>query len=311
MGGFPLSGADGERARDILAGRARPAPTRDAATVVLLREGAEGGGTAGSAGSAGSAGGPGGTGGTEGAGGPESGGVEVYLLRRKSAMAFAAGAYVFPGGSVDPRDADHAVAWAGPSPAEWGEVFGADEKLARGLVCAAVRETFEESGVLLAGSSTTSVVADTTGDDWEADRLALIDRSLSFADFLAGRGLVLRSDLLRPWAHWITPVVEPRRFDTRFFVAALPAGQRTRDVGGEADQVTWARPADALAGARDGRIFLMPPTYRTLGELTGYATVADVLAVRREIVTLMPEVAEVDGELCLVLDGEYFRQGRP
>ncbi|GIH90857.1 NUDIX hydrolase [Planobispora siamensis] len=273
MGGIPLPGELGERARDILAGRVEPVPARDAATVVILREGREG--------------------------------IETYLLRRKASMAFAAGAYVFPGGSVDPRDTDHALAWAGPSPAEWGSVFGADEKTARGLVCAAVRETFEESGVLLAGPSADSVVADTTGDDWEADRLALIERSLSFADLLDRRGLVLRSDLLRPWAHWITPEVEHRRFDTRFFVAALPPGQRTRDVGGEADQVAWSRPADAITRARAGEIFLMPPTYRTLNELSAYEKVDDVLGTEREIVTLMPRIAEVDGEMHIVLDDDY------
>ncbi|MFC4058583.1 NUDIX hydrolase [Planomonospora corallina] len=270
MGGIPLPGELGERARDILAGRADPVPARDAATVVLLREG-----------------------------------VQVYLLRRKASMAFAAGAYVFPGGSVDPRDTDQAIAWAGPSPARWGEVFRADENTARGLVCAAVRETFEESGVLLAGSSAESVVDDTTGEDWEADRLALIDRTLSFADFLGRRSLVLRSDLLRPWAHWITPEVESKRYDTRFFVAALPPGQRTRDVGGEADQVAWVRPGDAIAQAARGEIFLMPPTHRTLGEMAGYEKVADVLAAEREIVTFMPRIAEVDGEMRIVLDDDY------
>ncbi|NUR84804.1 MAG: NUDIX hydrolase [Nonomuraea sp.] len=238
-----------------------PVAPRDAATVVILRPG-----------------------------------PEVYLLRRKPTMAFAAGAYVFPGGSVDQRDADHAVAWAGPSPAEWGEVFGADEATARGLVCAAVRETFEESGVLLAGPDTEHVVADTTGDEWEADRLALIDRSLAFADFLAKRGLVLRSDLLKAWAHWITPEIETRRFDTRFFAAVLPQGQRTRDVGGEADLVEWKRPADAL----DGKIFLMPPTHRTLSELAAHDSVESILAEKREIVPIMPRVVEVDGEWRLV-----------
>ncbi|MEV0351847.1 NUDIX hydrolase [Nonomuraea sp. NPDC050680] len=265
MTGLQLPDELAERARDILAGRVQPVPARDAATVVILREG-----------------------------------PEVYLLRRKSTMAFAAGAYVFPGGSVDPRDTDHAVAWAGPSPADWGAVFGADEGVARGLVCAAVRETFEESGVLLAGPGPDSVVDDTTGDDWEADRLALIDRSLSFADFLAKRGLVLRSDLLKPWAHWITPEIETRRFDTRFFAAVLPEGQRTRDVGGEADQVAWKRPADAVELAHEGEIFLMPPTYRTLTELAACDSVADVLATRREIVTILPRVVEVDGEFQLV-----------
>ena len=83
---------------------------------------------------------------------------------------------------------------------------------ARALVCAAVRETFEESGVLLAGDSADTVVADTTGDDWEADRAALEARELSFTDFLDRRGLVLRTDLLAVWARWITPVFEPRRY---------------------------------------------------------------------------------------------------
>ncbi|MFI7533771.1 NUDIX hydrolase [Streptosporangium sp. NPDC049376] len=274
MGGIPLRGELGERARDILAGRAEPVPARDAATVVLLRED------------------------------PRQG-VEVYLLRRTASMAFAAGACVFPGGSVDPRDADQALAWAGPPPAEWARAFRTSEGTARGLVCAAVRETFEESGVLLAGPSAREVVADTTGDDWEADRLALIDRSLSFTDFLARRSLVLRADLLRPWGHWITPVAEPRRFDTRFFVAALPPGQRTRDVGGEADKVIWVRPADALDQARRGLIRLMPPTYRTLREVSAHPAVVGVLAAEREIVSYMPGIAEVDGEMRIVLDDDY------
>ncbi len=89
------------------------------------------------------------------------------------------------------------VAWAGPSPSEWATRLGVDEAIARALVCAAVRETFEESGVLLAGPSADSVVADTTGEDWEADRVALETRALSFTDFLDRRGLVLRTDLLR------------------------------------------------------------------------------------------------------------------
>ena len=180
---------------------------RDAATVVLLRDGATG--------------------------------PEVYLLRRRSTMAFAAGMHVFPGGAVDPRDRDGGARWVGPSPAAWAEAFTCEPGLAGALVCAAVRETFEESGVLLAAHEDGTPVTDTTGEDWERDRLALIDGELALSDFLARRSLVVRADLLRPWAHWITPEWQTRRFDTRFFLAALPAGQRTRDVGGEADRVTW------------------------------------------------------------------------
>lgn len=256
-----------EHARAFAAGRATPAEPRAAATVVLLRD--------------------------------SSGAPEVYLLRRVASMQFAARMHVFPGGSVDPRDADAALAWVGPPPSYWADVLDAAEPLARSLVCAAVRETFEESGVLLAGplDDPTAVVADTTGAGWEADRLALIDRSLAFVDFLAGRGLALRADLLRPWSHWITPEVEERRFDTRFFVAALPPGQRTRDVGGEADRVTWMTARQALAEHARGELAMFPPTAVTLEELTPYADVAAVLAgaERRRIVPIMPRIV-VDGD---------------
>jgi 8-oxo-dGTP pyrophosphatase MutT (NUDIX family) len=252
-----------ERARDISEGRVEAAAPRDASTVILLRDSPEG--------------------------------LLVYLLRRVSSMKFAPGAYVFPGGSVDRRDGDLAVAWSGPSPAEWGEAFGATETLARELVCAAVRETFEESGVLLAGPASDAIVPDTSGDDWEADRQALLDRSQSLAELLARRGLVLRGDLLRPWAHWITPEIEERRYDTRFFVAALPDGQRTRDVSTESDRVTWVRPGDAVAAARRGEMPMLPPTLVTLTELAAYDSVADVLAAVRSVRPRLPE-ARVTGE---------------
>ena len=119
--------------------------------------------------------------------------------------------------------------------------------MARALVCAAVRETFEESGVLLAGPSADEVVSDTTRDDLEADRVALETRELAFTEFLSRRGLVLRSDLLGVWARWTTPVFEPRRYRTWFFVADLPEGQRTRDVSSESDRVAWLPVAEALA----------------------------------------------------------------
>jgi 8-oxo-dGTP pyrophosphatase MutT (NUDIX family) len=256
-----------EHVRALASGAATPAEPRHASTVVLLRDRADG--------------------------------LQAYLLRRQKTMAFAAGMYVFPGGSVDPRDeALPEASWVGPRPAQWAPLLNAHEGLAKALVCAAVRETFEESGVLLAGADPGSVVADTTGDDWEADRLALIDRSLSFAALLDRRGLVLRADLLRPWAHWITPEVEPRRFDTRFFVAALPDGQRTRDVGGEADLVTWERPTEALAAADRGELGMLPPTAFTLNELSTFDTVADVLAAgdARDVRPVLPKIVLGDDD---------------
>jgi 8-oxo-dGTP pyrophosphatase MutT (NUDIX family) len=266
-----LPGGLGETARAVLSGSQPPAVPRDAATVMLLRS--------------------------------APAGLEVYMLRRQASMAFAAGAYVFPGGSVDARDADEEVAWAGPTAAEWGRVFAAPPALARALVCAAVRETFEESGVLLAGESAESVVADTTSADWESDRQALLDRSVSLAELLARRGLVLRSDLLRPWARWITPVVEPRRFDTRFFAAALPDGQRTRDVGGEASEVAWVRPPDALAASRRREIRLFPPTAVTLSELAECGDVTTALTGSRQVAPIIPEVHEREGAVWLTVPG--------
>src|SRR4051812_42600988 len=127
-------------------------------------------------------------------------GLEVYLLRRTKGMPFAGGMTAYPGGGVDPRDGDTETAWAGPTPDRWAAAFGCDERTARELVCAAVRETFEEAGVLLAGAAdglggAGSVVPDVSGEDWEEQRKALLSRELSLAELLAGRGLALRSDL--------------------------------------------------------------------------------------------------------------------
>ena len=263
-----------DRVQEVIAGAKQPVTPRDAATVMLLRPAAAG-----------------------------HAGLEVYMLRRQPSMAFAPGAFVFPGGSVDARDADEEVAWAGPGVAEWGQIFDAPPELARALVCAAVRETFEESGVLLAGESADSVVADTTGDDWEADRQALLDRSVSLAELLRRRRLVLRADLLRPWSRWITPVIEPRRFDARFFAAALPQGQRTRDVGGEAAAVTWIGPAAALQAGKRREIQLWPPTAVSLAELAAYPDVPSALEHPREILPRLPEVLVREGAVWLTVPG--------
>ena len=270
--GFRLPEPLAEKAREFIAGNQQPVTPRDAATVMLLRD-------------------------------SPSGRLEVYMLRRQASMAFAAGAMVFPGGSVDPRDADEQLGWAGPDAVEWGRIFAAPPELARALVCAAVRETFEESGVLLAGPSADSVVEDTTSDEWEADRLALLDRSVSLAGLLTRRGLVLRADLLRPWSRWITPVMEPRRFDTRFFAAALPAGQRTRDVGGEASAVAWVEPAEALAAGQREELRLMPPTRVSLAELADCETCEAALTGPRQVAPIIPELQLRNGAVWLTVPG--------
>ncbi|MFD7222870.1 NUDIX hydrolase [Streptomyces sp. NPDC059892] len=205
-------------------------------------------------------------------------GPAVHMLRRRASMAFAAGAYAYPGGGVDPRDDDGTVGWAGPGRDVWARRLGVDAASAQAIVCAAVRETYEEAGVLLAGETAGTVVGDTTGDDWEADRDALAGHELSFADFLNRRGLVLRSDLLGAWARWITPEFEPRRYDTWFFVAALPPGQRTRNTSTEADRTVWIRPAEATEAYERGELLMMPPTVATLRQLQSYGSAAEALA---------------------------------
>jgi 8-oxo-dGTP pyrophosphatase MutT (NUDIX family) len=249
-----------ETALDHVRSGRTPVEARPASTVILLRDG--------------------------------PGGIEVYLLRRQRTMAFAAGMTVFPGGRVDATDSTVADSWSGPAPEWFADRLGCSAETAAAYVAAAVRETFEESGVLLAGPSAETVVGDTTGDDWEADRVALETRELGFADFLHRRGLLLRADLLGPWAHWITPEFEPRRYDTAFFVAALPEGQLTRDVTSESDQVTWVRPADATAAVDTGEVAMLPPTYVCCHELARYDDVPAVLAAAadREIRTIMPTV---------------------
>jgi 8-oxo-dGTP pyrophosphatase MutT (NUDIX family) len=259
-----------EQAAAFADGSKTPAEPRDAATVVLLRRGAEG--------------------------------LELYLLRRHVSMDFAGGMCVFPGGGVDPRDFDHTVAWAGPSPAEWAERLGVEEAKARALVCAAVRETFEESGVLLAGESAESVVADTTGADWEADRVELEGRELALTEFLSRRGLVLRTDLLGVWSGWLTPVFEPKRYRTWFFVAELPEGQRTRDVSTESDQVVWLSAMRAVEQAESGEILMLPPTYITSLDVGQYADPQAVIdaAADRRVEMFCPAVEEdTDGGFTL------------
>ncbi|MFF7737478.1 NUDIX hydrolase [Streptomyces sp. NPDC007984] len=262
-----------DRIRALAAGTLTPVTPKRAATVMLLKD--------------------------------TGSGPAVHMLRRRASMAFAGGAYAYPGGGVDPRDDDHHVRWAGPTRAWWADRLGVDEAAAQAIVCAAVRETYEEAGVLLAGPAADSVVGDTTGADWEADRAALVARDLSFAEFLDRRGLVLRSDLLGAWARWITPEFEARRYDTWFFVAALPEGQRTRNASTEADRTVWIAPREAAAGYDKGELLMMPPTIATLRGLAAYETAAETLeaAPGCDLTPVLATARLVDGELVLSWPG--------
>jgi 8-oxo-dGTP pyrophosphatase MutT (NUDIX family) len=262
-----------ERIRALAAGELAAAVPRRAATVMLLRDAVAG--------------------------------TEVHMLRRRASMAFAGGAYAYPGGGVDPRDDESVVRWGGPSRAAWAARLGVDEKSAQAIVCAAVRETYEEAGVLLAGPDAASVVGDTTGESWEADREALVRRELSFGEFLGRRGLVLRSDLLGAWARWITPEFEPRRYDTWFFVAALPEGQRTRNASTEADRTVWIRPEQAAEGYDKGELMMMPPTIATLRALAGFDSAEGALvgAAAQDLSPVLARARLEGGEIVLSWPG--------
>ncbi|MEZ4471516.1 MAG: NUDIX hydrolase [bacterium] len=223
-----------------------PAPVRDAATVLVLR--------------------------------PGPAGNEIFMVRRGSTAAFMARAMVFPGGVVDADDADDALLAAiDLAPALAAERLGLpDPARAIAFYVAAIRETFEEVGVLLARRDGAPVDAEALA----AERAALNEKRLRFKDFVAQNGLRLQAADLHLHAWWVTPPIEKRRYDTRFFVAALPPGQVPAHDARETTAGQWLTPAAALAGYTAGELQLALPTLRTLNELCACATLDDVRALQ-------------------------------
>ncbi len=209
-----------------------PAEPRDAATVILLREAA--------------------------------GGFEIFMVKRHAKSGFMAGAYVFPGGTLD--DADHG----------WARVSGRDGVQAAALLgeldpvkslalhVAAIRETFEEAGVLLADCA--------TDVDLEEARTRLNDGA-DFRALAEEHGLTLRADLLTPWSRWVTPTIERRRYDARFFLARAPGEQRAAHDRIEVTEGAWLSAQGALDRFEAGTISLPPPTLRTLEQLRSLSSV--------------------------------------
>lgn len=204
--------------------------------------------------------------------------LEVFLLRRSPRSAFVGGASVFPGGAVD--DDDRAPAML--ALADGVRASEADARLgspgALGFWVAGIRECFEEAGVLLARDALAGdlVVSDALGLDVERRRLLAGERS--FVEILGELGVVLDAGALVPFAHWITPPGNPRRYDTWFFVAAAPEGHVYEHDADETVASTWLRPAEALDQARRGEIELIYPTFRSLQTLARFDRADDVLA---------------------------------
>jgi len=220
-------------------------------------------------------------------------GPEVFMLRRVSGMEFAPSMMVFPGGGVDERDGESGLPWAGPAPAEWADRLGCSPAEAQMYVAAAIREVFEECGVLLASPSASGPLARVDDPEWRDIRLALVDRRLSLADVLHDRGLVLRSDLIVAKAHWLTPVFEPRRYDTWFFAALMPPFQLADGETTEADHADWFVPSELLRAYAAGSALMLPPTVICVEEIRDAPSAAAVVVHSDDLPLIMPEV--VDG----------------
>ena len=243
-------------------------------------------------------------------------GTETWLSYRGSESPL--GVVGFPGGSVENTDLD-SFDWFGPSVGQWAELLGTgDYALARTHVVAAIRELFEESGVLLAGSDESVVVEGTSTPDWTRAREALAGQEISFAELLGKRGLGLRTDLLRPLVHWVTPDFAHRRFDTRYFAATLPVGQTptllpSKGVWGQwvcAGKVVAERETPALGdeiGQPDTRglplpELLVPATEIILAKMAKAKGCIAYLNIRRTTHTYQAQLAEDSGQLFLEVE---------
>jgi 8-oxo-dGTP pyrophosphatase MutT (NUDIX family) len=207
---------------------------------------------------------------------PAATAFEVMLLRRSAAMSFVAGAHVFPGGRIDAGDllADPEACCDGLGGAPRFPDLDADGELAARV--AAVRELVEEAGVLLARRDGAWA---TTEEAEEVRRLSA--EGPTFEHVIREGGWRIALDALVPFARIVTPSSEPRRFDTHFFVAELPAGRQACAHEAESDELIWLTPGNAMDGGRTGAVVLLPPTWMTLMQLAAFESAAELVASAR------------------------------
>ena len=257
---------------DALGDKARP--IRDAATVIVLRETQDR---------------------------ENQNGIETFMVCRNKKSPFLGGVHVFPGGKLDDGDmSDTLLARIlSITPAEMANKLGEeiDDTHAAGLWITAIRETFEEAGVLL-GEATKAI-------DLKSARDRLNDRQ-SFAPIAEELGLKIHGEHLQPYARWITPPIEKRRFDTRFFLAAVPEGQEASYDGKETTSARWLSPDAALSAMLNGDIKLAPPTLCTLQWLSGFNTIdtAFASAAARPPPLVNPHVVSLESGWMLTLPGD-------
>lgn len=255
-----------------------PAVPRESATVLLLRDG------------------------------PTS--LEVFMVRRHLSSDFVGGAYVFPGGGLDEDDCDLGLLSRchGVTLHEAAQYLGLEAERALGHWAAAIRETFEEAGVLLAkrGNTLVAMAAHSDRSHWDERRAHLLDRELAWGDMLVAEDLLMACDHLHYFAHWITPEGVGKRFTTRFFLAVAPADQTPLADDREVEAGVWIAPADALARHAAGTMTMIFPTVKTLQDLAAFADTRAALAacVDRRVIAILPRVLTADGVSRIVLPGE-------
>ena len=223
--------------------------------------------------------------------------LQVLLLKRHRASGFVPGAYVFPGGRIDEADADArliencAIPERGAVPAHYW--FGA------------VREVFEETGVLLARTASGAWAPDALfSETIEAWREKLMNNAASLIEIVDAEELKVVLDDVVYFSHWITPEAEPRRYDTRFFAAALPDGRQIRADEREMVDALWISPAEALERFSANRLPMVFPTVRTLQELSKFASVQDALATLRTRIVepVLPRLVRTEDGVGIVID---------
>jgi 8-oxo-dGTP pyrophosphatase MutT (NUDIX family) len=245
-------------------------------------------------------------------------GFEVFMVRRHGESGFMADRYVYPGGKLDEEDCTERAARqvTGMTSEEARERL--DEQIpplrAMGLFLAGVRETFEESGLLLARREAeprddkfVDLESDEeTAADFAVARRCLAKGAMSLTDLAVREDLVIPLERLGYFAHWITPYMEERRYDTRFFVVLAPENQTPLHGDRETTDSAWMTPEAVLERNRDGDLMLAPPTLRTLQQLASFDSAADVLEFARSYdpPTVLPHIEADGGEVTLYLPGD-------
>lgn len=252
-------------------------------------------------------------------------GLETWLAYRPGSSPL--GVLAFPGGSLDPSD-DDSVGWLGPSPQQWAELMGTDDVgLARRHVVGAIRELFEETGVLLAGTDLSTTVESTFTPDWMRARTAVAEQEKSFTGLLAKRGLSVRTDLLKPLVNWLSPDFAHRRFNTRYFAATVPLNQQPTLLEDKGVWGRWVSPAAVMAtrdtsalgddvgqpntvGRKLGEL-LVPGSEIMLEKMANANGCIAYLSYKRKAHVYQPRLVEEDGHLMLEVEAAKTVAGDP